>query len=307
MSRIWVNRIAPALAAFLAVAALASCGKTQGVERPSGDTALTVGDYKVSREEYDYYYLNHIDTDGLSEADARSAAEYDAARNCAVLAMAKEYGIELSSEEREALESEMESLEQTLTKEVFEEQLESYHMTRGLYLYLSQTSKLESLLREYVSDERSGVLKYDDAAVLDDIHKNFIAVKQILISVPDGAEFESAYGRAREAFDSLAPDGSNFDEIADKYSDDDHADPVYGRYFTHGMYPDEFEKAAKSLSVGEISGIVETDVGYHIIKRIAQDDGYISENFEQLRYCFLNRCFNEMLEAKRNSMEVSRK
>ena len=311
MSRTWVKRMTLALVLCLAAAALASCGRTQGVDRPSGKTALTVGEYKVSEEEYNYYYVNHLKNNGIDAAEAEEDAEYDVSRNAAILDMAKEYGIELSPDERDAVKAEMEQLEETLTREVFEQQLEDFHMTRELYLYLSQMSRLESLLREYVTDERSGVLKYDDSAVLDDIHKNFIAVKQILIAIPDGADyqtrFEALYSRALEASLALKPDGSNFDEVAAEYGDDEQADPVYGRYFTHGMYPEEFEKAAKALSVGEISGVIETEVGYHIIMRIAQDEEYINKNFEQLRYYFLTRCFNEMLDERIDSMEVVRK
>jgi parvulin-like peptidyl-prolyl isomerase len=62
--------------------------------------------------------------------------------------------------------------------------------------------------------------------------------------------------------------GADFAAIAREYGEDGTAKTGgdLGR-FKRGMMVKAFEEAAFRLSVGEVSGIVETDFGYHLVKR----------------------------------------
>lgn len=75
----------------------------------------------------------------------------------------------------------------------------------------------------------------------------------------------------RALIDSLKgvlDNGGNFEELARKYSQDRSSNSRGGSmgYIVAGVYPYSFEKAAYSLSEGEISDVVESPVGYHILK-----------------------------------------
>ena len=62
--------------------------------------------------------------------------------------------------------------------------------------------------------------------------------------------------------------GADFTQLASEYSKDTSNAQNGGQlgYFSRGRMVEEFEEAAFSMDVGEISDPVKTDFGYHIIK-----------------------------------------
>lgn len=63
-------------------------------------------------------------------------------------------------------------------------------------------------------------------------------------------------------------DGADFEEMAKKYSADRGSSSKggYMGYMPANRYPYSFETAAYNLPAGEISGIIETPMGYHLLK-----------------------------------------
>jgi peptidyl-prolyl cis-trans isomerase C len=68
--------------------------------------------------------------------------------------------------------------------------------------------------------------------------------------------------------------GANFDELAKKESDDTGSGARGGDLgsFGHGQMVPEFEQAAFSAKVGDVTPVVKTQFGYHIIKVEAHDN-----------------------------------
>lgn len=77
------------------------------------------------------------------------------------------------------------------------------------------------------------------------------------------------YDKAAALLDSIKA-GKDFSELAKLYSDDPGSAKQGGDlgFVKKGVFYPEFEEAAFKLKVGELSGIVESPVGYHIIQMI---------------------------------------
>jgi len=78
--------------------------------------------------------------------------------------------------------------------------------------------------------------------------------------------------------------GGDFAKLASEYSDDPGSAAKGGDlgYFGLGMMVKPFEDAAFSLGKGEVSGLVETDYGYHIIK-VVDIKGGKTPSFKELK------------------------
>jgi hypothetical protein len=79
---------------------------------------------------------------------------------------------------------------------------------------------------------------------------------------------DAAKKRAAEALSKITKDKMPFEEAAKKYSDDASKDVggAIGNFEKNAM-PEAFSKATFAMKVGEISEVVETPRGFHIIKR----------------------------------------
>ncbi len=79
---------------------------------------------------------------------------------------------------------------------------------------------------------------------------------------------EAARARAQDVL-NRARQGEDFAALARRFSDEPGAATSGGDLgvFGHGQMVPPFERAAFALGVGEISDIVESDFGFHVIKR----------------------------------------
>lgn len=112
-----------------------------------------------------------------------------------------------------------------------------------------------------------------------------VKASHILIRVSDRTD-EKEKGRAMEKIKDLlgrAKSGEDFGKLAKEFSEGPSA-PKGGDlgYFSKGMMVIPFEKAAFSLKAGEISDIVETQFGYHIIKLFDIRKGKL-QSFEEAK------------------------
>lgn len=127
------------------------------------------------------------------------------------------------------------------------------------------------LLQEKLRDKFEGELQMQ------------VKVRHILIKVAPDATPEAKAAAQAKAQDILnqIKNGADFAELAKTYSEDEASQAQGGElpFFSKGQNVVEFETAAFSLNPGEISDLVETQYGFHIIK-VEDKKGSINLTFE---------------------------
>ena len=116
-------------------------------------------------------------------------------------------------------------------------------------------------------------------------------------SEPDGGK--KAKERAKEAYSKIKS-GSDFAQVAMTYSNDMSRIKGGEMGFVHrGMMPQDIEKAAFSLKVGQISEIIETDIGFHILK-VEEKRASRQVSFDEIK----EKLKNELTESmQKNRLE----
>ena len=89
-----------------------------------------------------------------------------------------------------------------------------------------------------------------------------------ILIIFDGDDKAKAKAQAETVYKEVQKNPSRFAELAKQYSKDPGSAQKGGDlgFFSRGMMVKPFDDAVFSLKDGEISGIVESDFGYHIIK-----------------------------------------
>ena len=108
----------------------------------------------------------------------------------------------------------------------------------------------------------------------------------------------------------LALDGEDFATLAKEYSDDPGSAANGGDlgYFTKGQMVQPFEEAAFSLKSGEISGLVESEYGYHIIKVYDKIDKQLTfdEVKDEIKKTLTEDKYMESIEAITKKAKVEK-
>ena len=107
-----------------------------------------------------------------------------------------------------------------------------------------------------------------------------IRVSHIQLSFSSQSEKENQISKAENILESLS-DSLSFESLVEEYSDDFGSNNIGGDLgYTDGtIFPTEFEEEIKSLSVGDVSKIIQMPSAIHILK-ITEKNEYFLEDAE---------------------------
>ena len=128
-----------------------------------------------------------------------------------------------------------------------------------------------------------------------------VKARHILIQVPKEASEEDKKKLKEKADEVLkkVKAGEDFTKLAAEYSDDPGTKSKGGElgFFSKGSMVPAFEQAAFSLKPGEVSELVETEFGFHVIK-VDEKKEAVSEPFDTIKEKVTQQVLREKQEAK---------
>ena len=231
--------------------------------------------------------------------------------NYCVEQMAKDYNVSLTDEELAEVDKDYEdvkaSYESNTSKpySTFEDYLTSTYCTKELYMKSLQRQKLEEKVVKslYEEDFRKNLLpqyyhckhilfstmglQYETSVAGDDAtDEEKSKIEESNTASKEKAEAE-VQAKAEDVLKQIKEGTISFDDALKEYNEDtgeavDSDGKVDGYYFKKGTMVDEFENAFFALDEGQMSDLVKTNYGYHIIERLPLDDDYVNEHLLSL-------------------------
>lgn len=288
------------------------CLATSGI--PGDFAVATVNGAPVTAYTYLYWLtsnISYLETYyGMTMTSDASLAEYlkEVSLNAAVqysliAAKAKELGYELTQEQTDELDSTM-ALTMAMMggEEAFQDELRKAGFDYDTFYDINAASYYYAQLQDGLFADRPTAEEMDAYIAKNDI----LYAKHILLMTVDSttrepldeatvaqkkATAEDLLARLRSSGDLL----TDFDALMNEYSEDSGLMSYPNGYtFTAGDMVSEFEEATRALEYGQISGLVESSYGYHIILRLDPDtEDMRSECRADLLYDQLDAWTNE--------------
>lgn len=256
--------IAVLLAVCMAATLLTGCSASSAVMKIDGK--------KVPAGYYIYYYSNTYANYGSTYSDEAIANQtmQEVVTYYVVEKLCEEYGLELVALERKAvLDSITEQISQMGGNSAFKTFLSKMQLSKKQFQNLMYNSYKKDKLKSYLFDAETGTEKPTTEECYELFLEHYCSATHILISTQKAEsqeDYDAALARAEEVL-ARAKAGEDFVKLADEYNEDTAQDNSVGMVFPEGYMVKAFEDAAFALEEGEISDIVQTPYGYHIIKR----------------------------------------
>ncbi len=285
------------------IALTCSCGQKNTEKKQAknpktkSEVVVRVGDVDYNKERFNLYFYNTQDeilkTAGYNEASDIPEDFWDTkvdgitmlelAKEAAIELLiddaleyqkAEEYNITLTAEDRSNIRNQMSALKQD---KVSLAQFQYIGISVGeLEEYYKSETLMPKLLLKLIDE---GEIKLDEQEVAEQFESSYFKVKQIFLATIDTVtrlplpqfKVEAAKEKAQQVMDKIS-EGEDFDELMYLYSEDPYLGALPDGYvFAPGEWDPQLEEVALSLGQDEVSGLITTDEGIHILKRAPFD------------------------------------
>lgn len=260
-----------AIVLFLKVAAVAQAEVIDRVVAIVNDEVITQSEVEKAlmpiSAQYAAIYRNEELLQKLSEA--RHNIINKLIENKLILAEAKNAGIEISDEE---IEAKIEELKRGFSSQ---DEFEAVLFKQGLGITdLKENFRNQIMIQKIINRQIKSKVVIKPTEIVDYYYTHLddftnpqeVKISNILIKVEDKVDAPGAYQRAEKVL-SLLENGANFAQVAREYSDGPQREKGGSVGFvSRGQMIKEIDEVIFKLKVGEISGLIKSSLGYHIVK-----------------------------------------
>lgn len=323
------------LLAVFTVFSLAACSANSASrKRGDGDVVMEIGEYKVAKDLYGYFYNGFIAQYGADTENVESEEELSLLKEkshedalsslqkfFAVHALCEEYGIDPESAD---VTSAVELAEEEFivtncggSSKELNKALKEQGITYEVFMMLMEHGVLENkLYDELIYQKVIDTEAFAGDGEYPDFKDNVVRVKHVLVKFDASykniinettPEKEEAFNTATNVY-TMAVNGTDFDSLVKEYGEDMtmFANKI-GTYVFKGNQETAYEEAAFALAEGEISQPVSTSEGYAVIMRLPLDAEYMKENFSSLITSCTEGQFNIIVEEAAEKLAVTEK
>lgn len=292
-----------------------------------------VGDAKIAADEFKFYLAQYgeslasqggLSSDATAEEKETYWSQTDSSSGESYKDLAYKLSIDsyvgLITMTNKASENGLsitdDELSEILSQEGMEDAIAHYVDTYGttreaIENWLKSNLLYEKYANEYIEkDER---MQVSDDELKEMFNKNYLKAQHILIMTQD-QETGEAYSEADKAkaletaksiLEEVKKPDADFQAIMlEKSEDPGSKEQPDGYVFTKGQMVTEFYEGAKALKENEISDIVETSYGYHIIKRLPLEEKDIETARESLENSVKTEVFQQILKEAKEEAKI---
>ena len=230
---------------------------------------------------------------------------------------AEELGVEITEEDMAKYEEDL--MANYDSEEALQAELDASYLSKDNVLYMNKINDMYTQVFDILYGENAINLPDEEVAAFAE-ENGYYQSKHILFSTVDeegndlSEDVRAAKKAEAEEVVELLEDYSGddlpgyFQELIDEYNEDPGLSSNPDGYLCNsGKMVLEFEEAANALGDNEISGLVETNYGYHIIMRVPINYDSIPTNDSYgytLRYYAGSEAFNNTIKERKETADI---
>ena len=279
---------------------------------------------------YTMDWLDPVDDEGTTYADAAlENAELVLVQTAAIEGFAEKNGITLTDEDEAAIEEQKQAdyasaLGEGATAEEFDDYIQNIYLTRDFYDRIVRENYLyQKMLKEIFGENGEKVSEEDAVAYLEE--NGYVSAIHILLGTTDSETFaeltDEQKAEKRAQAEALIAELRAVENEEDRHAlflsrmeeiSEDTGKSLYpdGYTYTAGTMVTEFEDAVNALEEYEVSDVVETDYGYHIIMRLPLSPDRVVEysgenNALNARALYANQEYGRQLQEYADGLSLT--